>query len=69
MLNVADFKFDNITYNVYSANQTISYKLLDDDGLIICESDNLDKIVYTDKFKSVKDKKYGDKYIVLLQKI
>jgi len=45
------------------------YNLLNDDGLIICESDNLDKIIYTDKYKSVKDKKYGDKYIVLLQKI
>jgi 16S rRNA (guanine966-N2)-methyltransferase len=45
------------------------YDLLADDGLIICESDSLDKIIYSDKYKSVKDKKYGDKYIVLLQKI
>ena len=45
------------------------YDILSDDGIIICESDNLDKIVYTDKFKSIKDKKYGDKYIVILKKI
>ena len=45
------------------------YDLLEDDGIIVCESDNLDRIVYTDKYKSVKDKKYGDKYIVLLRKI
>ena len=45
------------------------YDLLEDDGIIVCESDSLDRIVYTDKYKSVKDKKYGDKYIVLLRKI
>ena len=31
------------------------YDLLEDDGIIVCESDNLDRIVYTDKYKSVKD--------------
>ena len=45
------------------------YNLLKDDGIIVCESDSLDKVIYTDKFISVKDKKYGDKYIVLLKKI
>ena len=45
------------------------YDLLNDNGLIICESDNLDKIVYNDMYKAVKDKKYGDKYVVLLEKI
>ena len=45
------------------------YDLLEDDGIIVCESDSLDKIIYTDKYVSVKDKKYGDKYIVLLKKI
>lgn len=45
------------------------YDLLKDDGIIVCESDSLDKIVYTEKYKSVKDKKYGDKYIVILKKI
>ena len=45
------------------------YNLLNDDGIIVCESDSLDKVIYTDSFVSVKDKKYGDKYIVLLKKI
>ncbi len=41
-------------------------KLLNESGLIVCESDNLDKIIYPNTFKSIKSKKYGDKYIVLL---
>ena len=45
------------------------YNLLNDNGIIVCESDNLDKIVYTDKFSAIKDRHYGDKYIVLLKKI
>lgn len=45
------------------------YNLLNEDGIIVCESDSLDKVIYNDKFISVKDKKYGDKYIVLLKKI
>ena len=45
------------------------YNLLKEDGIIVCESDSLDKVIYSDNFISVKDKKYGDKYIVLLKKI
>ncbi len=45
------------------------YKLLKDNGIIVCESDNIDKIIYNEEYKSIKDKKYGDKYIVLLKKI
>ena len=45
------------------------YNLLNDNGIIVCESDNLDKIIYTDKFNAIKDRHYGDKYIVLLKKI
>ena len=45
------------------------YNLLNDNGIIVCESDNLDKIVYTDKFSAIRDRHYGDKYIVLLKKI
>lgn len=43
--------------------------LLSDTGLIICESDNLDRIVYPESFKAIKDKKYGDKWVVILEKI
>ena len=52
-----------------SLTKIADYDLLTDDGLIICESDNLDKIIYPDKYKAIKDKKYGDKYVVLLEKM
>lgn len=45
------------------------YDLLSDAGLIVCESDSLDKIIYSNKFISIKEKRYGDKYIVLLKKV
>ena len=46
-----------------------NYNLLNDKGIIICESDSLDKIVYSNKYKEIKNKRYGDKYIVILEKI
>ena len=45
------------------------YDLLNEKGLIICESDSIDKIIYPDNYKCLVDKKYGDKYIVILEKI
>ena len=45
------------------------YDILSDNGIIICESDNLDKIIYSKNYISIKDKKYGDKYIVILKKV
>lgn len=45
------------------------YDLLNENGLIICESDSIDKIIYPDNYKCLVDKKYGDKYIVILEKI
>lgn len=47
----------------------MEYDLLNDKGLIICESDSLDKIVYQEPLNNIKSKKYGDKYVVLLKKI
>lgn len=41
--------------------------LLAENGLIICESDSLDKIVFPEEYKIVKDKKYGDKWVVILK--
>ncbi|MBO5120471.1 MAG: 16S rRNA (guanine(966)-N(2))-methyltransferase RsmD [Bacilli bacterium] len=43
--------------------------LLNKDGLIICESDSLDRIVYNENYKIIKDKKYGDKWVVILKQI
>lgn len=45
------------------------YHLLNDLGIVVCESDDLNKIVFPDGFCSFKEKKYGDKYIVLLRKM
>lgn len=41
--------------------------LLNENGLIICESDSLDRIVFPDNYKIVKNKKYGDKWVVILK--
>ena len=76
-LNNNNIKFDLIfldppyktNYIEESLKLISKFDLLNKDGIIVCESDSLDKIVYPEEYKSVKDKKYGDKYIVLLQKI
>ena len=43
------------------------YNLLNQDGIIICENDSIDRIVYSDKYNCVKNKKYGDKWVVILK--
>lgn len=45
------------------------YNILNEKGIIICESDSLDRIIYSKNYKEIKNKKYGDKYIVILEKI
>ena len=52
-----------------SINLITKYNILSKDGIIVCESDSLDKIIYSDEYKCIKDKKYGDKYIVILKKV
>lgn len=46
-----------------------SNNLLSDNGIIVCESSDLNKIIYTDNFQVLKEKKYGDKWVVILEKI
>ena len=43
------------------------YPILNKDGIIVCENESLDRIVYPSNFSCVKDKKYGDKYVVILK--
>ena len=71
-----DKKFDLIfldpPYNTNYIEESI--KLIDeynliDEGIIVCETDNIDKVVYPNSFSCVKNKKYGDKYIVILEKM
>ena len=45
------------------------YNLQDEGGIIVCESDSLDKIIFTSSYQVLKTKKYGDKYIVIIKKI
>lgn len=45
------------------------YNLLKPEGILICESDRLDKIIYPNIYTPIKEKKYGDKYIVILKKV
>ena len=44
-------------------------ELIKEKGWIICESDNKDKIIYSDSYRIIKEKKYGDKYIVIIEKM
>lgn len=43
--------------------------ILNSNGLIICESDDLNKIIYPKRYVNVKEKKYGDKWVVILKKV
>ncbi len=45
------------------------YPILNKDGIIVCENESLDRIVYPSNFSCVKDKKYGDKYVVILKEL
>lgn len=45
------------------------YNLLKDNGIVVCESDGLEKIVYSKKFLKWKEKKYGDKWVVIIKKL
>lgn len=45
------------------------YDLLSDDGLIVCESNDYNKIIYNEIYSKFKEKKYGDKWVVILRKI
>lgn len=56
-------------YIEISLNLIEKYSLLASGGLVICESSSLDKIIYPATFVSIKEKKYGDKWVVILKQI
>ena len=60
------YKTDYIENSIKLINE---YYLLEENGIIICESSSLDKIIYPNNFKEIKNKKYGDKYIVIINKM
>ena len=56
-------------YIEQSINLIEKYDLLNDDGIIVCESSEIDRIVYSDNFIKIKSKRYGDKWVVILKKV
>ena len=71
--NISKLKIDNAksinkdNYIEVSNKLIDEYNLLREGGIIVCESSFIDKIVYNN-FKEIKSRKYGDKYVVILQK-
>ncbi len=45
------------------------YQLVKLKGMIICESNDKNKIIYPISYQAIKEKKYKDKWVVILQKI
>lgn len=45
------------------------YNLLKEEGMIVCESDQKELIIFKDSYQVYKERKYGDKFIVILKKI
>lgn len=43
--------------------------ILTKNGLIICESDSLDRVTYPKNYQIIKEKKYKDKWVVILKQI
>ena len=68
-----DIIFLDPPYETYYLKESIiianELDILNDNALIICESNNMNKIIYDDSFIEVQSKKYGDKYIVIIKKI
>ena len=70
---VFDVIFLDPPYNTDLIDKSISlisdYNLLNDEGIIICESNVLDRIIYNNDYQRIKEKKYGDKWVVILKKV
>lgn len=43
------------------------YNLLKENGILVAESSNLDKIIYPNKYQVIKNRKYKDKWVVILK--
>lgn len=59
----------NSNYIENSIKLITKYDLLNKDGIIIAESDDKDKIIYENKYEILKEKKYKDKWVVILKLI
>lgn len=67
-----DIIFLDPPYNTCYIEKSIAliekYQLLNEGGLIICESDNEKKIKYPSSLHVIKSKRYGQKIVVILKK-
>lgn len=52
-----------------SINLITKLNILSEEGLIICESDSFDRIIFPENYQIIKDKKYGDKWVAILKQI
>ena len=52
-----------------SISTIMSLGVLSKDGIIVVESDQLEKIIYPSNLEIVKSKKYGDKWVAILRQI
>ena len=59
----------NTNYIEKSIEKIELSNILKTDGIIVCENDSLDRIVYPNTYEVLKEKKYGDKWVVILKKI
>lgn len=77
ILSKKNIKFDLIfldpPYNTNYIEKSIEYieklELLNINGIIICENNQLDRIIYPSTYEAIKEKKYGDKWVVILKKV
>ena len=59
----------NTDYIEKSITKIEKSNILKIDGIIVCENDSLDRIVYPNTYEVQKEKKYGDKWVVILKKV
>ncbi len=75
-ISLFDNKFDIIfldpPYDTDYINKSIElinkYDILNNKGLIVCESNDINKIIIPERYNILKNKKYGEKIVVILEK-
>ena len=58
----------NTDYIDRSINLITKYDLLNEDGIIVCESNDVNKITVLSNYQVLKSKKYGEKMVIILKK-
>lgn len=68
-----DLVFLDPPYNTDLIEKSIAlitkYDLLKESAFIVCENNILDRIIYNDNYEKLKEKRYGDKWVVILRKV